>query len=359
MKRNTFRLITILLALALAAGLLPGAAGAATSGSTAGRVAVSFGVLNVRSAASSTASVLTVLQKDSYVTLISKSGGWWRVEYGKGQYGYCHADYIAPVSGSYAAHATGHLNVRAGPGTGNGVIGWLQPGEYVVVLSTSGTWHRILMTAQKPDTPAADYLSAGYALVSSAFRSYKQTDSRWAAKRIGTSGGTIGSIGCPTTALAMAESYRTKPPSTRSNGRHAELYRRGAILLARQLQGLCRKRLPQGGVWPAQQRDPCSTGRKEPVGRAALVRDHGFFRRLPYRREFLINDPGSNARTTLQQSVCRIPLFLQADALLRRCAPFSRVVMRLHRRPKAPEIRIAADPYGRGHAAKRRRALRK
>ena len=310
MKRNAFRLILITLALTLAAGLMPGIAGAAASGSTAGKVAVSFGVLNVRSAASSTASVLTVLQKDSYVTLISKSGSWWRVEYGEGKYGYCHADYIAPVSGSYAVHATGHLNVRSGPGTGNGVIGWLQPGEYVVVLSTAGTWHRILYDGAKTGYASGNYLSAGYASVSLGVPSYKQTDSRWAAKGIGTSGGTIGSIGCPTTALAMTESYRTK--TTIYPDKMADMLSYtagGAVYWPTNYQAYAESDYLKAAYGLLSSGIPVLLGARNASGGQHWCVITGFSGGSLSAANFLINDPGSNARTTLQQLFAVYPYF--------------------------------------------------
>ena len=48
-----------------------------------------------------------------------------------------------------------------------------------------------------------------YRAISLKVPDYKQTDSRWANKKIGSTKYTIGQIGCTTTALAMTESYRT------------------------------------------------------------------------------------------------------------------------------------------------------
>ena len=62
---------------------------AADAASKAGAVTISEGWLNVRSRASSGAPIVSTLKKGSYITLISKSGSWWRVEYAKDCYGYC------------------------------------------------------------------------------------------------------------------------------------------------------------------------------------------------------------------------------------------------------------------------------
>lgn len=125
------RIMSILIALAIGAGVLglSGTAKAATSQSTAGLVATSSGRLNVRSGASTSSAVVASLDKGSYVTLISKSGSWWYLEYNDGRYGYSHADYIQSVS-SYAATVqtqSGNLNVRS---------------ERVPLILSSAAWPR-------------------------------------------------------------------------------------------------------------------------------------------------------------------------------------------------------------------------
>jgi len=216
MKRKLSIIISTVLVFMLVLSLIPAGASAASSGSKAGLVSVSWGSLNVRSTPSTSGTILTSLPKGTYVTLLSKSGNWWYVEYAKDRYGYCSADYIAEVS-SYSANATANLNVRSGPGTEYGVINWLSNGQTVVVLSTSGTWNKVLYNGTNVGYASGKYLTTGttgstgttYSAVSLSVPSFKQTDSRWAYVEVGSSGKTIGSIGCATTALAMAESYRT------------------------------------------------------------------------------------------------------------------------------------------------------
>jgi hypothetical protein len=134
-------------------------------------------------------------------------------EYGEGLYGYCSAAYISPVQGSYAAYTSGSLHIRSGPGTSYGVIGWLNNNEYAVVLSASGSWRKILFDGVRIGYVSGSYLQtgtgSGYTAVSLSVPSYKQTDARWATTVLGSSGKTIGDIGCSTVALAMAEFYRT------------------------------------------------------------------------------------------------------------------------------------------------------
>lgn len=209
MKKKLFRIISTALVLMLILSIIPAGATAADSSSSAGVISVSWGSLNVRSSPSASGTILTSLTKGTYVTLLSKSGNWWRVEYAKGRYGYCSADYVAEVS-SNNARATAPLNVRSGPGTNYGVIDWLSSRQEVVILSSSGNWRKVLCNGTKVGYASATYLTTGsaYSPVSLAVGRYRQTDSRWAYVEVGSSGRNIGTIGCATTALAMTESYR-------------------------------------------------------------------------------------------------------------------------------------------------------
>ncbi len=185
--------------------------------SMAGIVSTESGRLNVRSGASADAYIITSIGKNSYVALISKNGEWWKVEYSDGKYGFCHEDYIDVVSENTAKVATssGNLNVRSGAGKNYSVIDTVSKGENVVLLSSNGYWARILYDGNKTGCVSADYLSPnqnsrGYSAVSLDIPDYKQTDSRWANIKIGSSGKTIGRIGCVTTGIAMMESYRNR-----------------------------------------------------------------------------------------------------------------------------------------------------
>jgi hypothetical protein len=83
--------------------------------------------------------------------------------------------------------------------------------ERVVVLSTSGGWSRILYGGVKLGYVSAAYLRTdlAYPAVSLSVPHFRQTDSRWSWRTLGSSGKTIGKVGCATTSIAMMESYRT------------------------------------------------------------------------------------------------------------------------------------------------------
>ena len=85
-------LVILLLILFSSVLIMPITSNAAAYDLKAGRVSISSGRLNVRKSNSKTSSIVKTLKKNSYITLISKSGSWWYVEYAKGKYGYCHTD---------------------------------------------------------------------------------------------------------------------------------------------------------------------------------------------------------------------------------------------------------------------------
>ena len=209
------RVFILILALVLSVNcLLPLSANAAKIDSKAGIVSVSSGYLNVRKSASTSSSIVSTLKKGSYITLISKSGNWWYIEYAKGRYGYCHSSYIKDIDSTTATVATqsSPLNIRSGAGTGYRKIGSVPKGEILIVLSSSGDWCRILYNGTKTGYVSKRFLSLtdanAYSAVSLSVPYYLQNDSRWSWVTLGSSGQTIGKIGCTTTAVAMVESYR-------------------------------------------------------------------------------------------------------------------------------------------------------
>ncbi|HHW46334.1 MAG TPA: SH3 domain-containing protein [Clostridiales bacterium] len=189
---------------------------AAENSKTAGMVTTASSSLNVRSGMSTTSAVIGSLARNSYVTLISKSGSWWYVEYAAGKFGYAHADYITPVNGSYEAYvntASSNLNVRIGAGTNFAVKDSLPKGAKVIVISQANGWSRILYKGTQTGYVSSNYLGTNsantvkYPYIKLNVPKYSQIDSRWSGHKIANS--TIAKIGCATTSLAMTESYRT------------------------------------------------------------------------------------------------------------------------------------------------------
>lgn len=186
----------------------------ASAASTAGKVQTEGGNLNVRSKPSSSGSIITSIKNKSWLTLKGKQGNWYLAEYAPGKEAYVSADYIKNYTTSYIATVklkSGYLNVRKGAGTSYSVKDKLYDGEKVIVVKSNNSWSGIVYKGNKTGYVAKSYLvkdnAENESAISLSVPSYKQTDSRWKDYPIGTTGGTIGTIGCTTTALAMTESY--------------------------------------------------------------------------------------------------------------------------------------------------------
>lgn len=287
---------------------------AATLDSQAGVVAVSTTYLNVRSTASTSGTKVASLSKGSYVTLISKSGSWWRVEYAKGKYGYCHADYINTVSGSAVTVNTqsGNLNIRSGPGTSYAKTGSLSKGETVIVLSTSGSWSRVLYSGTKTGYVSSQYLSSGYSAVSLWVPNLKQMDSRWANLEVGTSGKTFAKIGCATTAIAMVESHRVGRTIYPNEMAEQLTYTSsGSVYWPSHFSVVTNSSGYLSGIYNRlKQGKPVLFGATNASGSQHWVVITGFTGGSSLTASaFTIQDPGSNSRTNLQQFLDVYPNF--------------------------------------------------
>ena len=322
MKKNLNKNLALILSVILSVSIvfaLPLQASAADSNSVAGIVSISSGSLNVRSSSSSTSTVVYTLYNNTTVTLLSKSGSWWYVEYAAGKYGYCYADYIKQVPGSYAAYiqlSSGSLNVRTGPGTSYSIQNYLASGSRIVVLSQSGTWSRILYYGTSIGYVSSSYVksyttTAAYPAISLNMQNFKQTDSRWSSYPLGTNGKTIATAGCLTTALAMTESYRT-----------------GTIIYPNQMATRLTYMADATLYWPSnyvfstnssylqaiyaqlKAGKPVLFGAKNSYGGQHWVVIKGYTGGSTLSAaNFTINDPGSNTRTTLQQLLAAYPTF--------------------------------------------------
>lgn len=302
--------------LVLGALYLPQQANAATATSKAGAVTTASGPLNVRAGASAAASVVSTLKKGSYITLLSKSGSWWKVEYGNKQYGYCHADYITIVQGSPAVVATqsGPLNVRSGAGTSYSRVASLPKGETVLLLTSAGAWSRILYHGTKTGYVSSQYLSGGstgLGAISLKVPSFKQNDSRWAGVKIGASGKTMAQIGCATTAIAMMESYRTGttvyPDAMTKKLKYTStgsVYWPSHFVVVTNSNGYLNNIYEQ-----IKQGKPVLFGAKKSSGSQHWVVISGFTGGSLIPENFTILDPGSNSRVNLQQFLNVYPNF--------------------------------------------------
>lgn len=292
---------------------LPSRADAA-SVTKAGAVTTSGGSLNVRTQPTTASPSAVSLKKGSYITLHSRSGDWWKVEYDKGRFGYCHAAYITVVQGSEVRVniRSGSLNVRSGPGTQYGRTASLYAGDSVILLSSSGGWSRILYHGTKTGYVSSQYLSGYYAPVSLSVPNFKQTDSRWADKTVGSSGKPFSQIGCATTAVAMMESVRRGtmiyPDVMSQELRYTssgDLYWPSHYAVSTEPSGYLERiyqKLTQG--------KPVLLGMKNAYGSQHWVVVTGFTGGDGITAgRFTIHDPGTYSRTNLQQLKDTYPAF--------------------------------------------------
>lgn len=213
MKKSIFIILfTLLFTLIAASTPFPYMAAAEDAPTSAGVVRTYNSALNVRSKASTQSTVVGSLKKDSYVSLLGRSGDFYKVLYAPGKLGFCHSDYIETFSGSYGAFvntASTSLNVRSGPSVSYGILASLYKGERIVVLSTHGGFYKILYRGTKVGYASAAYIKKSVAQneISLNVPSFKQYDSRWSSVRLGNSYKTIYQSGCLTTAIAMENSY--------------------------------------------------------------------------------------------------------------------------------------------------------
>ena len=289
-------------------------ASAASVSAKAGAVTTSSGALNVRSGASSGASVVATLKKGSYITLISKSGSWWKVEYAKGKYGYCHGDYITIVEGTPVTVTTGNgaLNVRSGPGTNYGKTATLAKGEVVLFLRESGGWSRVLYHGTKTGYVSAQYLSNYYRAVSLKVPSFKQMDDRWADVTVGQSGKTMAQIGCATTAIAMMESSRMGKTVTPDVMMESLSYTpSGNVYWPSHFKAVSNASGYLAGIYDKlKQGKPVLLGCMDGYGKQHWVVVTGFTGGASLTASgFTIQDPGTWSRTNLQQFLNGFPTF--------------------------------------------------
>lgn len=165
-KQTAARLCTRLCATALTAGILTGCALAAPA------CVIAQDGLRLRSAASTSSQVLTLLPHNSQLDVIEAVGdSWYRVSTGT-QTGFVSSQYVALTTADQTAEqpseapadsqpedtrvfgivSASSLNVRSGPTTGHSKVSSLSSGAQVEILESLDGWYRV----------AGGYVSAEY-----------------------------------------------------------------------------------------------------------------------------------------------------------------------------------------------------
>ncbi|MFT7826720.1 N-acetylmuramoyl-L-alanine amidase, partial [Priestia megaterium] len=144
------------------------------SGSTTSKSAVvNASSLNVRSSASTSASVVTNLPRNSKVTVVKESGSWSQIKTASGQTGWVASQYLQAGSASSApAKDSGSttsksavvnassLNVRSSASTSASMVTNLPRNSKVTVVKESGSWSQIKTASGQTGWVASQYLKA-------------------------------------------------------------------------------------------------------------------------------------------------------------------------------------------------------
>lgn len=289
---------------------------------SAGTVKTTSGNLNVRASASTTSSIVGSLANGSYVSLIEKSGSFYKVIYANGKVGYCHADYIQSVSNSkpaYVSTSSTSLNVRSGPSTSYGVIGSVQKNADIIVLQTSGSFYKILYNGTQTGYASADYITLkqttpASSAVSLPVPDYKQYDTRWSSLRLGKSSKTVASSGCLTCAIAMERSYAYGYTVLPSNVVSTSQYTsEGSIYWPSEYNFITGSNYLEEIKNKLLQGKPVIVGAKTSAGGQHWVIVTGYTPNGTLSADdFTINDPGSGTRKTLAQYMSAYPIFYKA-----------------------------------------------
>ncbi|MGN1402355.1 MAG: SH3 domain-containing protein [Bacillus sp. (in: firmicutes)] len=106
--------------------------------------------LNLRSSASTSASILATIPKGKQVTYISTSGSWYKVKYGT-LTGFVSSSYLQKVTSSTPTTTTStkvytttaNLNMRKTASTSSQILVTIPKGKTVTYLSATGNWYKV------------------------------------------------------------------------------------------------------------------------------------------------------------------------------------------------------------------------
>ena len=281
--------------------------------SEVGKVVTSGSNLNVRSTASTSSKIVTKLKNNTLITIVSSSSNFYKIEYKDNQYGYVHKNYINKVDSTVRKVTASSLNVRSGSSTSHKVIDKLSKNELVATLSLTNNFYKIIYDGSSVGYVHKNYLTSTttYGAINLNVVNYKQTDSRWANLRIGSSKYYVKDAGCLITSMSMSESYR-----------------RNITVTPKYIVNNFSFTSSGNMYWPSnyttstsssylttiynnlKNNKPTIIGAKKANGSMHFVIVKGFLASNSITKSsFIINDPGSNTRTTLSEFMAIYPYF--------------------------------------------------
>ena len=136
-------------ALVVTTGAAPASPSSAPTSDLGGLVLEANGAVNVRTGPGTNNAILGQIQPGTRYAVQGQSGDWYRIGFA-GQSGYVYGPLTTVTSGTVSNVPTGQgiestvpLNVRAGPGTGNSIIGVIYPGATYLKVGQRGDWYQI------------------------------------------------------------------------------------------------------------------------------------------------------------------------------------------------------------------------
>ena len=286
---------------------------AMTNNSEVGKVKTSGSNLNVRENASTSSKIITKLKNDTLITIVSTHSNFYKIEYKDDKYGYVHKNYISKVNSNIKKVNASTLNVRSGSSTSYKVIDKLNRNELVATLSLTNNFYKILYDGSSIGYVHKNYLNdvTTYSSINLNVVSYKQTDSRWGSKKIGKSTYTISKAGCLITSMSMSESYRrgiTVTPTYIVN--NFSFTSSGNMYWPSNYSTSTSSSYLQTIYTNLKNNKPTIIGAKKNDGSMHFVIVKGFKgSNTLSKANFIINDPGSNTRTTLSEFMSAYPNF--------------------------------------------------
>ena len=151
--------------------------------------------VNFRSGAGTNYSIIATLSKGTVVDVISEKSGWTQVKY-NGKVGYISSTYLDNInSGSNSNSSqsitkevnTNSLNVRSGPSTNHSILGKLNKGVKVPVISENSGWSKITYNGKDAYVSSQYLSSVGANSDSSSSNKPSDTESNKKTKVVNTS----------------------------------------------------------------------------------------------------------------------------------------------------------------------------
>lgn len=299
--------IIILLAIVFSFFMISPMKSNAASTIGAGQVNTYGSNLNVRSKASTSSSIITKLSDGSYVTLISENSNFYYARVNNNTYGYVHKNYIKTVS-TRVVETTDNLNIRTSGSLSASIIKTVPKGTNLIILSSSTYWSKVVFDGNRIGYAYNTYLKSTNS-INLNVTNYKQYDSRWKYEEI-VPGQNMGQIGCLTTSFAITESYRTGSTITPSTMRKRLTYTSNGSAYwpsnytqsqSSNYLNITLSKLKEG--------KPVIMGLKKSSGAMHFFVVKGFKGGSVTASNFLVSDPGSSTRTTLNQILESYPYF--------------------------------------------------